>query len=226
MSEVQFHIHRKAAFAGALLPYRLYINGQYVGTVYNGKSLHATVERADVYFIENEILSSRNAVLYDSGLSQKNLVLKRAGGWRTESYNEFYIDRGDKLEQLPSFHYERVFDKRRYVSQDEEVLVLCLEFWIYITDDLQEVLASDNVFEIIGALEKIGAQKYHDLLLKIIKEDFCGIQFPMSDEEIEQFQGRIEKANNAIWNNGACMEFRKAIAHFLITRLNDPDYIF
>ena len=38
MREVRFHIHRKSAFAGALLPYRMYINGQYIGTIRNGKS--------------------------------------------------------------------------------------------------------------------------------------------------------------------------------------------
>ena len=43
MREVRFHIHRKSAFAGALLPYRMYINGQYIGTIRNGKSLDANL---------------------------------------------------------------------------------------------------------------------------------------------------------------------------------------
>ena len=46
MREVRFHIHRKSAFAGALLPYRMYINGQYIGTIRNGKSLDANVPKA------------------------------------------------------------------------------------------------------------------------------------------------------------------------------------
>ena len=65
MREVRFHIHRKSAFAGALLPYRMYINGQYIGTIRNGKSLDANVPKAGVYYIEDDILFSRNAVIYD-----------------------------------------------------------------------------------------------------------------------------------------------------------------
>ena len=105
MREVQFHTHRKSAFAGALLPYRMYINGQYIGTIRNGKSHaeSANVPKAGVYYIEDDILSSRNAVIYDNGLSEHSVVIKRAGGWRTESYNEFYMEKGNVLEQLPVF---------------------------------------------------------------------------------------------------------------------------
>ena len=60
MREVRFHIHRKSTFAGALLPYRMYINGQYIGTIRNGKSLDANIPKAGVYYIEDDILSSRN----------------------------------------------------------------------------------------------------------------------------------------------------------------------
>lgn len=227
MSEVQFHFHRKPAFAGALLPYRLYVNGQYVGTIHNGKSLCVRVPEADAYYIEDGFVSERNAILYHHGLSEKNIILKRAGGWRTDSYNEFYIDTGDKLEQLPSFHYEKIFNNREIASRDEKILSLCLEFWLCITDDLQEVFASDNIFEIIGALQEIGARQYHDLLSKIIWTDFCDIQFPMNDEQIDLMQNRIEKANKAVWNNkSADDEFHRAIILFIIKRLKRADYIF
>ena len=73
MREVRFHIHRKSAFAGALLPYRMYINGQYIGTIRNGKSLDANVPKAGVYYIEDDILSLRNAVIYDNGLSEYSM---------------------------------------------------------------------------------------------------------------------------------------------------------
>ena len=76
MSEVRFHIHRKSAFVGALLLYRMYINGQYIGTIRNGKSLDANVPKAGVYYIEDDILSSRNAVIYDNGpVSYTHLTL-------------------------------------------------------------------------------------------------------------------------------------------------------
>lgn len=58
MSEVRFHIHRKSTFAGALLPYRMHINGQYIGTIRNGKSLDANVPKADAYYVEDGIFLS------------------------------------------------------------------------------------------------------------------------------------------------------------------------
>lgn len=169
MREVRFHIHRKSAFAGALLPYRMYINGQYIGTIRNGKSLDANVPKAGVYYIEDDILSSRNAVIYDNGLSEYSVVIKRAGGWRTESYNEFYMEKGNVLEQLPSFHWEKLFELQQSMSQSERLLALSVEFWMSAMDDLQEVLASEHLFEIIAALQTIGAHKYHDLLRFLYK---------------------------------------------------------
>lgn len=181
MREVRFHIHRKSTFAGALLPYRMYINGQYIGTIRNGKSLDANVPKAGVYYIEDDILSSRNAVIYDNGLSEYSVVIKRAGGWRTESYNEFYMEKGNVLEQLPSFHWEKLFELQQSMSQSERLLALSVEFWMSAMDDLQEVLASEHLFEIIAALQTIGAHKYHDLLLKIMNDDFGDVRFPLDD---------------------------------------------
>lgn len=227
MSEVQFHIHRKSAFAGALLPYRMYINGQYIGTIRNGESLDANVPKADAYYIDDDILSSRNAVIYDNGLSEYSVIIKRAGGWRTESYNEFYMEKGNALEQLPSFHWEGLFELRQTMSQSEKALALCVEFWMSAVDDLQEVLASEHFFKIIAALKTIGAHKYHDLLLKIMNGDFGGVRFPLDDNQIEQMQPKIEDAHRAFWKNkGAEAEFHGAVTSFLITNLDDSDHVF
>ena len=215
MREVRFHIHRKSAFAGALLPYRMYINGQYIGTIRNGKSLDANV------------LFSRNAVIYDNGLSEYSVVIKRAGGWRTESYNEFYMEKGNVLEQLPSFHWEKLFELQQSMSQSERLLALSVEFWMSAMDDLQEIIASEHLFEIIAALQTIGAHKYHDLLLKIMNDDFADVRFPLDDNQIEQMQPKIEDANRAFWKNkGAEAEFRGAVTNFLITNLNASGHVF
>ena len=227
MNEVQFHIHRESAFAGALLPYRIYINGQYVGTIRNGKSLNVRVPKANVYYIEDDILSSRNAAIYSDSLSEYSVVIKRAGGWRTESYNVFCLDRGEASEQLPSVHWEKLLELRQTMSQRERTLALCFKFWMFVTDDLQEVFASEHLFEIIDALQKIGAHEYRDLLLKIMETDFCDVRFPLNDDQIEQMQPEIENANRAFWNNkSASAEFHKAVVDFLIAEPNNPDLIF
>jgi hypothetical protein len=227
MSEVQFHIHRNSAFAVALLPYRMYINGKYAGTIRNGKSLYVSVPKADVYFIEDDIFLSRNAVFHDNGSAEYSVVIKRAGGWRTESYNEFYTDKGQTIEQLPSFHWEKFFELRQTMSPSERTLALCVEFWMSAADGLEEVLASEYLFEIITALQTIGAHEYHDLLLKIVNDDFGGVRFPLDDNQLEQMQPEIEDINRAFWNNkNAEAEFHEAVANFLMANLNDSDHVF
>lgn len=182
---------------------------------------------AGVYYIEDDILSSRNAVIYDNGLSEYSVVIKRSGGWRTESYNEFYMEKGNVLEQLPSFHWEKLFELQQSMSQSERLLALSVEFWMSAMDDLQEVLASEHLFEIIAALQTIGAHKYHDLLLKIMNDDFGDVRFPLDDNQIEQMQPKIEDANRAFWKNkGAEAEFRGAVTNFLITNLDASGHVF
>lgn len=227
MSEVQFHIHRRAAFAGALLPCRIYINGQYIGTIHNGKSLRINVHKADTYYIEDDILFSGNAVIYDNGSSEYKVVIKRTGGWCTESYNEFYIDKGDALEQLPYFRWEKLLEMRPSMSQSERTLALCFNFWMFVTDDLQELFASEHLFEIIAALQKIGAHEYHNLILGIMNNDLCDVRLPLNDDQIEQMQPEIEDINRAFWSNkSAKAEFHEAITSFLIAMSKDSNLIF
>ena len=70
---------------------------------------------------------------------------------RQESYNEFYMEKGKTLEQLPSFHGEGLFELRQTMSQSERTLARCVEFWMSAADGLEEVLASEHLFEIITA---------------------------------------------------------------------------
>ena len=42
---VRFNIQRKPALADSLLPYKIYINGQYVGALKNGRTISAEVPR-------------------------------------------------------------------------------------------------------------------------------------------------------------------------------------
>lgn len=160
-------------------------------------------------------------------LSEYSVVIKRAGGWRTESYNEFYMEKGNVLEQLPSFHWEKLFELQQSMSQSERLLALSVEFWMSAMDDLQEVLASEHLFEIIAALQTIGAHKYHDLLLKIMNDYFGEVRFPLDDNQIEQMQPKIEDANRVFWKNkGAEAEFRGAVTNFLITNLDASGHVF
>ena len=52
METVRFHIHRKGAFAGCTLTYRLNINGAFVGALKNGGTLDIIAARAKCYYID------------------------------------------------------------------------------------------------------------------------------------------------------------------------------
>ncbi len=233
MQSVKFNIFRKAAFAGALLPYNIYINGRFAGTLKNGKSLCVEVPQADVYYIEDNNSSERNAVILDNSASEYNIILKRAGGWRTDSYNEFYIDNGNNPDQLPSFHFERfmnaVFEnKTEQLSHDERILALCLDFSFSIKDDIQEVLSSRSLTDTIEALKTIGASRYYNALTQIIENDFRDISLPLDDNQIEQLYDRLDKANHLIQKDDgpAYNELRSAIARHITETLINSDNIY
>ena len=233
MKLVRFNIFRKAAFAGAFLPYNIYINGKFVGTIKNGKTLNVDVPEADVYYLEDNNSFERNAVIINSNTSDYNILLKRAGGWRTDSYNEFFIDNGDTIDQLPSFHFDRfmnaVFnDSIDQLSPDEQIFALCLNFCYSIMDDIQEVLASSNLSNTIEALRTIGANRYVGLLTQVIDEYFLNVSLPLNDEQIEQMYDSLNKAYQLIWKNEgpAYDEIREVMVRHITEKLNNPNNIY
>lgn len=232
MDTVQFIIHRQVAFAGALLPYHIHINGEFTGTIRNGKTLTVDIPRAKTYYIEDAALSERNAVICDDGRAQYHIFIKRVGGWRTVSYNEFYSEQNGKLTQAPAFHFDKLYsailaNKIAQLSPAEQILAFCVEFDNGIRDDLQEVLASENLFSMVEALKAVGVNQYAELLNDIISNDFPNVRFPLNDEQIEQMQARIEKANEKVWNNkSAYAELHKAFILYLLENLDHIDCIY
>lgn len=225
MDLVQFSISRKAAFAGALLPYRIHINGQYVGTLLNGQTLTVDVPRTNAYYIEDDAFSKENAIIYDNGQRQRRILLKRIGGWRTVSYTEFHVEQDGKFVQAPSYPLDRLYaaileDRMDALSPNEQVLAFCLEFEYAIQDGLQTVLASENLFSITSALQKVGADQYADLLQNVIRVDFSDVKFPISHQQAAQLRGRIERADEMFQNNAsASAALHRGFVRYLLANL-------
>ena len=221
MDTVHFTIHRKAAFVCALLPYRIYINGQYAGSLRSGKTLHAEVPAAKAYFIDDDVLSENNAIVYDDGPWEKQLLLKTVGGWRTDAGIAFYTDG----KQLPSFRFERFYDVifqdgLEHLTPEEQTFALCLKFDCMVRDDLGEVLASGDLPEMANALQRIEAHQYADFLRGLIRDGFCGTALPLNDDQLEEMYKEIEAANKAFFRNkGAREEFHKAVIAYMMTKL-------
>ena len=232
MGNVRFTIHRKPAFAGALLPYRIYINGQFAGKIKNGGTISAEVPRAGAHYIVDYIAYfERNAVVRDSGLPEYNIELIRAGAWRKDSYNEFYICSGQNMSPLPSFHFEKfrsaIFGDRIFeLSPDEQLLALVLKFSDGLSDDIDEILAFDHIPEMIDALNEIGAAQFAGLMRRIIDELFPDVELPLSDEQFDKMEDRIERAEKLIWGNKQAIEELHRGAKLITERLNSEENLY
>lgn len=223
MDTVRFTIHRKAAFFGALLPHRIFINGQLAGVVHSGKAICAEVPKAAAYYIDDDE-STGNAVIHDDGQPEYSLLMK-VNAQGTPPCSEFYIENGAEPAKLPMFHLERFLQADpAQLTPEEQVLALCLECAWAVGED---VLSSEHLLDIIGALKTIGAAQYAKLIAEVIQNEFPNVQFPLSEEQMALMQARLDRAEREIGNApGANDEFRQAMAHYMMTKLNTPENIY
>ena len=145
-------------------------------------------------------------------------MLRTRGGWRTEAHCEFYICADAQMQQLPSFHFDKLFDA--IFNENIERLP-------HNVDDVQELLASERVYKIIDSLREIGADKITDVISDIIEKYFSGVQLPLNDEQLEQMYESVNKANKNIWKNkSAPDEFHDAVVRYIVDNFNDRKYIY
>lgn len=233
--KVRFHIVRKSAFAGALLTYKLFVNGEYVGALKNGKSLDVDIPKSDFYFID-EMWSTyeRNAIICASDLnnpSQISIEIRRNGGWKTASYNEFFVMKNGEYVNLPSFDYthyfQACFDDNLFseLTEQERILTRCLEFYNKISDGADEVLLDERLFEMLDALQSIGATQYTRAFISVIDRTFRGIPLPLNDEmtKDKDILKRMDEANQIVWDfekqHGSAEELHKCLVTYIIEYL-------
>lgn len=231
METVRFSIRRKWAFAGCAITYRLYINGDFVGVLKNGNTLDVIAPRAKCYYIdEARSFDERNAYFEDDGSDEYNIVIKRAGGWGTDSYKELYRVKSDKTIDLPSFHYNRYWsaifsnDEFSELSEAERVFARCLEFGNEICDDIDALLCNEHYHEMLKSVKQIGAQKFYDAITSFVSEQFVHeIELPFEDSPDSYYYRSVVSSGNAMikncWKNGAYEEFHKCMVHYLIDNI-------
>ena len=86
-----------------MTPFPVYINGRYVGTLYNGKTVTAEVLRANIYFIDSK-LSEENALVYDNKQSEYSIDLKPFAGAFA-----YYIKSDSDFVKLPSVDFGKLY---------------------------------------------------------------------------------------------------------------------
>ncbi len=229
MDKVHFHIFRKSSFAGCLLPQRIYINGEFVGSLRNGKSIDITVERAKLYYIEDRY-EGKNGYLLDDNSEAYNITIKRSGGCRTASYNEYFLLKSNQLKMLPSFDFrnfsEAIYDKLKFnlLNADEKILARCLEFDVDFHDDIDALLCNEHYYEMLGAIHKIGAVSIYSSINDFVREQFSrGEVIPFDDTpDTKEYEYKTNIGNKILINaqkNGEYDEFYKCMIMFICNKL-------
>lgn len=213
-------------------PFRVYINGQPIGTLFMGKKLVIEVPRATVYYIDSGNFYDENAVVYDRGQRECHVLLKSSRRQNSETHREFYIEDNRILTCVPAFHFDDFFSvifkgEAASFSADEEVLLRCLEFDCTVTENLHEALANIDLYDTVHALKTIGAQQCADLLLNFLRHDLAGASLPLSDAYVDRLQAKIERANKQMRDDKAAHEeFHKAVVRYITAKLDFAKYVF
>ena len=143
-----------------------------------------------------------------------------------------YLAKDEQRTLLPSFRFDK-YTKSVYsdtvtqLTPTDQTLAFCMELWLAVTDDLQEVYASPNYHSMLDAMRKIGAAKAADLLEHLAEEYLSDAVFPLDDDQIELYAKNIEKANRAFWKDEiAISECHKGVMSFVLENLNNAANVF
>ena len=232
--KVRFQIARKLTLVEALIPYKLFINGEYVGTLKNGKTLITEIAKSDFYFIDSIFQSDRrNCFICSSALNNPSHVfveVRCAGGFKSMPYNVFFVVENGAYMKLPSFDYSRYyaacFNEKLYsgLTEQERVFTRCIKFSNEVSDAADEVLFDDELLEMLDALQCIGATQYTHIFRYIMDHLFSGISLPLTDEthNDKDLLQRINEANQLVWDSeksGSAEELHKCLVEYIIHNL-------
>ena len=232
--KVRFQIARKLTLVEALIPYKLFINGEYVGTLKNGKTLITEIAKSDFYFIDSIFQSDRrNCFICSSALNNPSHVfveIRCAGGFKSQPFNEFFVMENGAYVKLPSFdyshYYAACYNEELFsgLTEQERVFTRGIQFFNEVSDAADEVLFNDKLPEMLDALQCIGATQYTHIFCYIMDHLFSDISLPLTDEarDDKDLLRRINEANKVVWNSeksGSAEELHKCLVDYIIHNL-------
>ena len=237
--KIHFHIVRKWAFAGALLTYKIFINGDYAGSLTNGKTLDIEVPRSDFYFIDElSAPAERNAIIRASDMDDSDLVsieIHRVGGWKTNSDKKFYIYKNGEYVNVLSVdythYYHACYDDTIFsgLTEQERLFTRCLEFREAVSDAVDKVLCSEKLFDMLNALKCSGVKQYTKAFDTILEHLFIVITLPLNDEMLNNkgIAAKIEKADHIVRDceklDGAKEELHKCLVNCIIEHFAEQE---
>lgn len=195
-------ISRKWDLRAALIPYNVFVDGEFVGRLKNGKSLSREVERRESYIVGMGDFFGENRMITDNSSDEIRVALVMRGGWAKQCFQEFMlIDDSGALRALPN-----PFDKLRaayvksadlcVVSAKERNLLLCAEFYLDFADGLDELAFNEKLNDMLAAAREIGATRVLDAYERTVNAHLSGVALPLTDDEIDsETEAKLLKAS-------------------------------
>lgn len=168
---VVFRICRDPAYNGMGIPYRLYINGAFVGGVKNGQTLTVEGPATGLYLIEKDGPFGPAALLRRGQGRECELHLRTTGGYGAPNGQDRKVSHrfwlGDTELKEPAV-YQKVRDARRQpelrasLTEWERALFVCHAFWQAFGRALEReksVELGAGMDGALAALETVGARE-------------------------------------------------------------------
>ncbi len=194
MDKLKIKINRKRSFSGFLLPLNILVGGKASPALKNGGSAELAVKRERVIFVEDQFSITNNAVIFTSFEDEIGLDVRLTGSTR-KGYRFVFCPEGSKT-PYPSLSFDRLLEGlegERSINEAQRKLALLV--FLQEAFDIEEVLRSKHVNELIEALKDLGATLYASTLERIIAANFSGFPLPIEGgEDDEEMKERFEKA--------------------------------
>lgn len=204
-NSIMFYIHRKAQLRACLIPYRIYINGSYVGDLKNNDSICVCVGKAEKYLVEEENMFSKRSIIVQPTRDTVCIEVQTEGGWSTPSHPTFYLPaENNEFPRSAYYFIHALYEGRRTpdsLSEAERVLHLCYEFWTCVSDDgaLSEIVTHEKFTEMFAALRTIGAVRLVEFCEKAFREVLGDAALPI--ENIKQYEAPLAELDSYILRN-------------------------
>ena len=227
--QVKLTITRKRMLRAALIPYRVYVNGQYVGTLKNGKTLEADIPKQTDYIFDMGTPFLRSSVLRDCDGDHLSLHMEIIGGGESPREPVLLTNKFDALHPLEDadFSWGALTRESELELLDDprRILALCMLFWNTLGEGASELLYLPQLPEMLEALRTVGACDYADAVERILRDLFPDTPLPLDREQTptKEFLQKLRTADSELWNaegrdprQGIIAQFHRTVTEHIL----------
>ena len=226
---IKLTLSRKRMLSAAFRSFDIYVNGECVGKLKNGKTITAEITKQNDYIFDVDFPFFHPRVLSDHEGDELDVRMEIIGGngspleptFLTRKFGEYHpLDDADYSWDLLTEDSELDL-----LDEPRRILGLCMIFWDAVTKSPAELLFLPRLTEIFNTLRAVGANGYADAIAKLT-EEFHDVSLPLAKEQIlsdKTFLQRLRAAHNIIRElenqskPGIIEEFHRAVTQHILT---------